>query len=114
MKPNTYKLNTISCSSRYPPQSITPTDLSERKCDKCQQRIFTVSINDEHEIPQQVLQKLHPDQQQLYEKAIIVKNDPNSWILTVPLEINDNEVIYVDMFGDSGADCDGMGRSRIR
>ena len=92
IKPNTYQLNTISCSGRYPPQSITPTALEERKCSNCKHRVFTVSINDKKDIPQQVLQKLHPDNPKLYDRAIIVENDPNSWILTVLLEINDNEV----------------------
>ena len=35
---------------------------------------------------------------------IVCKNKPNQWILTAPLKHN-NEIIYVDMFGDSGADC---------
>ena len=104
----TYTLNTISCSSRYPPQAYTPTKKEDRICTKCKNKILTVQAHDVKDIPHHVVQQLHPDKPELQDKFIVVEDKPNSWILTVPLEINDNEVIYVKMFGDSGADCNGI------
>ena len=101
----TYKLNTISCSSRYPPQSYIPTKKDDRICTNCKNKILTVQASDVQDIPHHVIQQLHPDKPELQDKFIVVEDKPNSWILTVPLEINNNEVIYVKMFGDSGADC---------
>ena len=107
MSPTTYKLNTISCASRYPPQVFVPNNREDRICTQPQQKILTVKAINEKEIPQQVIRQLHPDKE-LDDKLIVVKHEPNQWILTGPLEMGNNEIVHVDMFGDSGAECCGI------
>ena len=84
MSPTTYKLNTISCASRYPPQVFVPDNQEDRKCTKPHQKILTVTAKNRQEIPQQVIRQLHPDKE-LDDKLIVVKHEPNQWILTVTL-----------------------------
>ena len=102
-----YTLNTISCSSRYPPQVYVPTTKAKTTHSICTQQTVEVKVNSKDDIPHQVVKQLYPDKPTAQEKFIVCENKPNQWILTVPLEHN-NEIIYVDMFGDSGADCNGI------